>query len=199
MPARVTGPAPFLGLVTVTLERGTGYNNGAWHRFRFLAPFPFLWSLPTCRQAVPQRARADHRHGSARPSMVYNRSARNVFGTSMPNEVEMRRLVDAELATVSEPSRRAALEAVFVPPRLLTLKWGYGKPGEQLQCWLVGLSPNGKERLIYCEKGFGPADPWGFVGSTDDWMGMDCQWHVGLEHAAIGAGILPAPADYEVP
>lgn len=111
----------------------------------------------------------------------------------------IRRLVDAELAKVSDPARRDALAAVLVPPQPLSLEWGYGKPGERYVCWLVGLSPDGKERLVYCETGFGPSYPWGFVGIREDWMGMDCQWHVSLEDAAIGACILPAPPGYEVP
>lgn len=117
----------------------------------------------------------------------------------MPDVDDIRRLVHAELAKVGDAARRDALIAVLVSPQPLSLKWGYGKPGEKYECWLVGLSPNGNTRLLYCEKGFGPSDPWGIVGVSDDWMGMDCQWHVGLEHAAIGAGILPAPPDYEVP
>src|SRR4051812_18437027 len=133
-------------------------------------------------------------HGRAgRPDVVIFERA------SMADEAAIRVLVEAELANVAEPARRAVLKAVLVPPRLLTLKWGYGKPGERYPCWLVGLSPNGQERLVYCAEGFGPGAPWGFVGITEDWMGMDCQWHVGLEHAAIGAGILAAPPDYEVP
>jgi hypothetical protein len=117
----------------------------------------------------------------------------------MPDVNDIRRLVDAELAKVTDSARRDALKAVLVPPQLLSLKWGYGEPGERHECWLVGLSSSGKERLVYCEKGFGPSDPWGFVGVEENWTGMDCQWHVGLEHAAIGAGILKAPPGYEVP
>jgi hypothetical protein len=117
----------------------------------------------------------------------------------MTDETKIRDLLEAELVKIADPARRAALTAVLVPPRRLVLKWGYGAPGERYECWLVGLSPNGKERLVYCEHGFGPSDPWGLVGTEEDWTGMDCQWHVGLEHAAIGAGILPAPPGYEVP
>jgi len=117
----------------------------------------------------------------------------------MPDLDDIRRLVDAELAGVADSTRRDALKAVLVPPQPLNLKWGYRNPAERYECWLVGLSSNGKERLVYCEKGFGPSDPWGFVGVAEDWMGVDCQWHVGLEHAAIGAGILKAPPGYEVP
>ena len=116
----------------------------------------------------------------------------------MADELEIQYLIKSELAKIADP-RTAALNAVLTPPLLLSLKWGYGNPGEQYRCWLVGLSPNGSDRLVYCEKGFGPSYPWGIVGIADDWMGMDCQWHVGLEHAAIGAGILIGPPNYEVP
>ena len=117
----------------------------------------------------------------------------------MPHSEDIQQLVDAELATIDDPIRRAALAALLVTPKSFSLKWGYGMPGERYQCWLVGISPDGKTRLVYCEKGFGPSYPWGIVGIAQEWMGMDCQWHVGLEHAAIGAGALPAPSNYEVP
>lgn len=108
-------------------------------------------------------------------------------------------LVAAELSNVADPARRNALKAVLVPPQRLSLKWGYGQPGERYDCWLVGLSPNGQLRLMYCERGFGPDYPWGIVPVAEERMGMDCDWHVGLEHAAINAGILPPPDNYEIP
>ena len=115
----------------------------------------------------------------------------------MPDESDIQRLVEAELAQIVDIARRDALRAVLVSPKPLMLKWGYGKPGERFQCWLVGLY--GTERLVYCDKGFGPSYPWGFVSIDEDWMGMDCQWHLGLEHAAIGIRALSAPPNYEVP
>jgi hypothetical protein len=117
----------------------------------------------------------------------------------MPSAAEVSRLVECELASIDDPSRREALRALLSQPIAVDLGWGYGKPGERHQCWVVGHSRDGSQRLVYCDKGFGPSDPWGIVGVSEDWMGMDCQWHVGLEHAAIGAGSLDAPDGYEIP
>jgi hypothetical protein len=110
---------------------------------------------------------------------------------------EMRELVKRELARVAGADRRAALRSLLVPPVRLNLGWDWGAPGARLDCWQVGRSPDGETLLLFCEQGFG--DPWGFVGRSDDSLGMDDQWHVGLEHAAIGAGLLDAPPGYEVP
>ncbi|HEY2840193.1 MAG TPA: hypothetical protein VGJ26_13645 [Pirellulales bacterium] len=117
----------------------------------------------------------------------------------MTNERDIRQLVDIQLLTIVDPSRREALKERLVSPQPLSLKWGYGAPDERFQCWLIGFSKDGKLRLVYCDQGFGPEYPWGIVGASQDWMGMDCDWHVGLEHAAIGAGVLDAPPDYEIP
>lgn len=117
----------------------------------------------------------------------------------MPDEKDIRRLVDAELAKVSDPARKNSLRGLLVAPKPLSLGWDYGRPGEKCECWLVGVSPSGKERIVYCVKGFGPADPWGLVGAHEDSSGMDCQWFARLEDAAIHAKILPPPSNYEVP
>ena len=99
--------------------------------------------------------------------------------TIMPDGAqEMRELLKAQLAAIDDPARRALLETYLVWPQPLILKWGYGKPGERYTCWLVASHRN--TRIVYCDQGFGPAYPWGIVGPSDDWMGMDCHWHVGL-------------------
>jgi|SRR5262245_12218715 len=117
----------------------------------------------------------------------------------MLNENDVARLVEKELALVTDASRRERLRSLLVAPARLSLKWGYGKPGDRFECWIVASSTDRQQRLLYCAHGFGPEYSWGIVGVSEDWMGMDCQWHVGLEHAAIGAGLLDAPPDYEVP
>jgi hypothetical protein len=108
-------------------------------------------------------------------------------------------LIQSELKKVAEPSRRASLEALLTSPRQMTLNWAYGQEGEHFDCWRVGQSPNGNTWLVFCEQGFGPAYPWGFISAEDEWIGMDSQWHLSLEDAAICAGLLNAPAGYEVP
>lgn len=108
-------------------------------------------------------------------------------------------LVDRELSRIGDPARRAGLEALLQPPGGLTLAWDYGTENERFDCWQVGCSPDRRALLVYCERGFGPEFPWGFVFADEGSMGMDSQWHSGLEDAGIVAGLLPAPAGYQVP
>jgi hypothetical protein len=117
------------------------------------------------------------------------------------SEIESRisTLLDRELARIEDLARRDVLRSFLQPPARLSLGWNYGHEGERINCWQVGRFPNRNILLVYCDRGFGPAFPWGFVFADEDSMGMDSQWHSGLEDAAIGAGMLPAPANYEVP
>jgi hypothetical protein len=108
-------------------------------------------------------------------------------------------LLEGELVRVTDSVRREKLKALLVPPRQVSLPWDYGRGGERFDCWHVGQSQDGGTWLVYCEQGFGPAFPWGFVFPAFDSLGMDSQWHVSLEDAAIGAGLLDAPDGYEVP
>ena len=108
-------------------------------------------------------------------------------------------LVQSELRRLTDPQRRISLEGLLNLPRKLSLAWDYGREGERFDCWCVGQSPNGNIWLVYCTQGFGPDYPWGFVFPHSDSLGMDSQWHLGLEDAAICAGLLDAPEGYEVP
>lgn len=108
------------------------------------------------------------------------------------------RLVDDELARAGDPARRGNLQALLHPPARLSLAWNYGQEDERFDCWQVGCSPDRRVLLVYCDRGFGPASPWGFVFADEGSMGMDSQWHSGLEDAAIVAGLLPAPVGYRV-
>lgn len=111
----------------------------------------------------------------------------------------VRQLLDEELSRVSALERRASLSALLIPPSRIKLGWNYGEQGERLDCWLVGRSPDHDVLLLYCAQGFGPSFPWGFVFPPEDSMGMDSQWHSGLEDAAINAGLLSAPPGYQAP
>jgi hypothetical protein len=124
-------------------------------------------------------------------------------GAGVRTAAGMERMVQRELDLVSDAHRRAELAKLLVAPVRMNLGWDYGETRDssrdRLDCWQVGQSPDGNTLLVYCEQGFGPSDSWGFVGRTDDSLGMDSQWHIGLEHAAIVADLLDAPPDYEVP
>lgn len=114
-------------------------------------------------------------------------------------EYEIELLVARELALVADPNRRELLALALVPPSRISLGWNYGTANDRLDCWLVGRSPDGNVLLVYGDRGFGPSFPWGYVHPDDDSMGMDSQWHSGLEDAAIAAGLLVAPPGYEAP
>jgi hypothetical protein len=112
---------------------------------------------------------------------------------------KLRSLVDSELALVTDPVRRTVLQALLVERVRFSLAWEYGEADERFDSWLVGRSSDGAILLVYCERGFVPSDPWGYVFAHTGSMGMDSQWHSGLVDAAIGAGLVPAPAGYKVP
>lgn len=107
--------------------------------------------------------------------------------------------IERELARVGDLERREALRSLLVRPTQVRLDWDYGKPGQQFDCWLVGRSPDQSILLVYCEQGFGPLFPWGYVFAHTRSMGMDSDWHSGLADAAIVAGLISMPAGYVVP
>jgi hypothetical protein len=115
---------------------------------------------------------------------------------------EIRRLVDSELAEATDAGERDRLAALLATPEQIKLDWEYGKAGEQLSCWRVGRSPEENPCrlwLVYCQQGFGPSFPWGFVETDSASMGIDAQWHSSLVAAAICCGLLPPPPGYEAP
>ena len=112
---------------------------------------------------------------------------------------QVQALVERELAGIASPDRRDRLQAVLHDPESRSFAWDYGAPAQRHDAWVVGRRADGEVVLVYAEKGFGPAFPWGFVFPADDSLGMDSQWHSGLEDAAIGAGIIEAPPGYVVP
>ena len=114
-------------------------------------------------------------------------------------EADIPLLIDAELARVADLARRGTLQGLLHQPLRLSLAWEYGRADERFECWQVGRAPDGHLLLVYCERGFGPAFPWGFVSANELSMGMDSQWHARLEDVATSAGLLPTPAGYEVP
>ena len=112
---------------------------------------------------------------------------------------EIRGLVAQQIAQVGDLRRREQLQSLLTEPELRSFNWDYSAHDQRLDGWVVGGSPDRSILLVYAEEGFGPSEPWGMVIAEDDSFGMDSQWHVGLEHAAICAGLLDAPPRYEVP
>lgn len=103
-------------------------------------------------------------------------------------------LVRRELARIGDASRRAALEAILVEPRMEVREWDYGEPDERYPYWVVAEARERGIILVHCEHGFGPGDPWGFLFTHDpgfETLGMDSQWYGHLEHAFTASGLQP--------
>jgi len=111
----------------------------------------------------------------------------------------MELLIADELRQINDPIRRRQLQGFLHPPELRNVAWDYGHPDERHDVWVVGQGPDGSILLVYSDVGFGPQFPWGGIARDVDSLGMDAQWHSGLEHVAICCGLLDAPAGYEVP
>ena len=111
---------------------------------------------------------------------------------------QLQNLIEVQLSGVPDPQRRARLQSFLTLPQLRSLAWDYGVADERHEVWIVGETPDHEVALVYSDLGFGPRDPWGFIFPADDSLGMDSQWHSGLEDAAIGAGLLDAPPGYVV-
>lgn len=112
---------------------------------------------------------------------------------------DIQSLVRGEVARLASPERRARLQSLLMAPVRRSVGWDYGAPGDRFDVWVVGQNATADISLVYADEGFGPIFPWGFVFLADDSLGMDSQWHSGLEDAAICAGLLEAPPGYEAP
>src|SRR5690349_13466928 len=93
----------------------------------------------------------------------------------------IRALAAAQVAIVANPARREALRRyLLAEPRREVRDWDYGAPGERYPYWVVAEAPEQHILLVYCEQGFCPESPWGFLfdgGSAEEQtLGMDSQW-----------------------
>jgi hypothetical protein len=112
---------------------------------------------------------------------------------------ELNVLVAEELRCLSDPARRRQLQIYLHAPELISVAWDYGQPNERHDVWIVGQSRDGELLLVYSDVGFGPQFPWGSIRRGADSLGMDSQWHSGLEDAAICCRLLGTPPGYVVP
>jgi hypothetical protein len=119
--------------------------------------------------------------------------------TMMIELPRLRRLVDEQLAIIRDPARREALRSRLVEPWREEREWDYGEQGERYPCWVVAAAPERGVILVYCEQGFGPEMPWGFLYTDADEasLGMDAQWNWYLEEAFVRAGLWPGGGGLE--
>ena len=116
----------------------------------------------------------------------------------MTTSRQVQRLVEEQVAAVPGAARRDALRALLLAePRREERDWDYGDAGERFPYWVVAESPERRIILVYCDQGFGPESPWGFLrtdapgettpeGTT---LGMDAQWSSCLEEAFVRSGL----------
>jgi len=109
---------------------------------------------------------------------------------------KLRHLVASEVASIGDPHRRAALQAIVVSPTSHQRSSVY--VDGSFTCWVVGYEREGSDVLVYCDEGpFG--DPWGCLDAKDGDLGQDAQWFVTLDDAFIfGMWDGPLPPGYEV-
>lgn len=97
-----------------------------------------------------------------------------------PND--LRSLIEAELAELSDARVLAYVRGLLVEPRVELRDWDYGSPGQQYPCWIVLEDAPTDTAVAYCESGFGPKAPWGLFGLNGEpgqpkpSMGMDSAW-----------------------
>ena len=114
----------------------------------------------------------------------------------------VRERVNAELARISDGHLISRIKDLLVDPYPVIRDWDYGYPGEAYECWTVLENRESNTGIAFCERGFGPADPWGLVFLTGLNMniGMDCSWYSNLEDALreSRAWDRPNPSPHEV-
>lgn len=112
-------------------------------------------------------------------------------------------LVAKELERIADPALRTKLRELLVSPYAVERDWDYGRVGEKFICWTILEHRPSNTGVAYCSEGFGPADPWGLVFLSGDYMsiGMDSLWYSTLESAMRESVAWdgPSPANYEVP
>ena len=106
---------------------------------------------------------------------------------------QVRALVAEQPSLVADPARRAALRALLLAePRAEARDWDYGASGEPYPYWVVAEAPERGVVLAFCDQGFGPEMPWGFLftgGPAITTLGMDAQWGWYLEEAFVRSGL----------
>jgi hypothetical protein len=98
---------------------------------------------------------------------------------------KMRELVEAELSRFHDPAASSRLRELLVSPYPVERAWDYGAVDERYVCWTVAEHRPSDTAIVYCDRGFGPENPWGLVAFAGPGMniGMDSGWFPRLEVA----------------
>jgi hypothetical protein len=106
----------------------------------------------------------------------------------------LKALVESELAGISDGDVLARVRSMLVEPEVILRSWDYGDAGERYPCWTVlrvQPPPRGFD-IAYCQRGFGPAFPWGMVSADEFNIGNDGGWFETLVEALSSSGLLHA-------
>ena len=124
----------------------------------------------------------------------------------MVSKEEVAALVAEQVALIEDSDRRDLLLRLLVEPRVEEREWDYGEEGERYPYWVVAESPEHHLILVYCEQGFGPESPWGWLYNGESEceeelasLGMDAQWEWYLESALTNSGIWRGPYSPDEP
>jgi hypothetical protein len=113
------------------------------------------------------------------------------LGAGGPLSAAVKERVATELARIADAERRTALEALLIEPRLQLREWDLGEPGARYRTWLIAQDPKSSLGLAYCEYGYGPERPWGYVSAGFLSLGDSAQWYPTLEEAFLASGLAP--------
>ena len=81
----------------------------------------------------------------------------------MQNTRDISDLVEREILRISDKNLVQRIRELLVVPYPVERGWDYGAIDEQYVCWTVLEHPASNTGIAFCEKGFGPSDPWGLV------------------------------------
>jgi hypothetical protein len=107
-------------------------------------------------------------------------------------------LMEAELRRLSDRRVLDHVRRLLVPPHPQMRPWDYGAAEEAYPCWMVLEHRPSNTGIAYCDRGFGPAHPWGLLfleGTSHMSMGMDSGW---FEHFLVAYFDSRASADLPI-
>lgn len=90
----------------------------------------------------------------------------------------LKEIIKSEVSVLTDQRLITQINASLINPVGVMLNWDYGEIGQQFLCWSVFEHKRSKTGIAFCKDGFGPENPWGLIGSSDDAqsMGQDCGW-----------------------
>ncbi len=119
----------------------------------------------------------------------------------MADLTTVRMAVEREISRIDDLRLVSRIRELLVEPYAVLRAWDYGEHNEAYSCWTVLEHRDSNTGIAYCDRGFGPTDPWGLVFLSGDNMGigMEANWYASLEGAMRESAAWdgPNPPGYE--